>query len=473
MAAAIDYLNDRNGLYKELAERSLKSFVRQAWGIVEPSYVFVPNWHLDALCDHLEAFRRGVIRKLLVNMPPRFLKSIICAIMFPAWVWTTEPGKKFVYSSYAQNLSVRDSMAMRRLIKSPWYQNNWQVDFERDQDNKTKYQNQFTGYRVATSVGGQNTGEGGDWVFTDDPHNVMEAESDVKLASTIKWWDEVMSSRLNDRRYGGRCVVMQVTGQKDLTNHLIEKGGWTRLFFPMEYDPEDKCQIDITGFEDPRTAKGELLCPQRIDEAENEELKLDLGKHAYDNQYNQKRTPRRGTLIDVDKIELRISPSAPIKKSIRAWDKAYTENAGARTAGVKMALLTNGKICILDSSKGQWGTAKRNRRMKDTAMLDGKKVHIWIEQEGAAGKESAENSVKELVGFRAHAEVPKGDKEMRNEPFQIQVDANNVECIIGDFTEEYIHELRKFPNGRFKDQVDASSLALKKLTDDSNRVTAG
>ncbi len=474
MTSAIDYLQDRDSLYKAAAERDLRQFIKQFWSVVEPAYEYMPNWHIDAICDHLKAVRDSEIQQLIINISPRCMKSLTCAVFFPAWVWATDPTAKYVYSSYAQTLSTRDSMKMRRLVKDTTYQSRWPISFEQDENNKTKYQNQHTGYRIATSVGGMNTGEGGDYIFADDPHNVIEGESDAKREGAILWWDESMSSRLNDPKTGRRVVIMQRVHEVDLTGHLLEGGGWDHLCLPMEFNPKKKCFVETTGFTDPRTKDRELMWPDRIGDKELRRLETNMGPYAFVGQYNQDPIPRKGATLDVDLIELRVQPSAKIKKIVRAWDKAATQDGGARTAGVKLALLVNKRVCILDVKKGQWAAARRNKIMKQTAQLDGKKVHIWIEQEGGSGgKESAENSVKELVGYRAYAEAPKGDKEMRSEPFSIQIAAHNVECIIADWTEEYLDECRKFPVGKYKDQVDATSLALKKITDNSGRVHVG
>lgn len=472
MSSAIELLGRIDDVKRELAQRKLTHFIKQAWTEVEPAYPYIHNWHIDVMSDYLEAFRNREIQQLVINIPPRCMKSIECAVMFPAWCWTTMPSDKFVFASYSQTLSVRDSMKMRRLIKSDWYQSRWPLKLLGDSDNKMKYENEHTGYRIATSVGGVATGEGGDYVIADDPHNVIEGESDAKRNEVLLWWDESMSTRLNNPKTGCRLIIMQRIHQNDLVGHVLATGGWEHLCLPMEYVP--KVLVDMNArARDPRIKEGELLWPERIGEVELARLKLNMGTYAYSGQMQQDPTPRKGAMLDVDRIEIRMEPSAPIKKVIRAWDKAGTEDAGARSAGVKMALLENKRICILDVVKGRWNPATRNNIMKNTAMLDSKKVRIWIEQEGGSGgKESAENSVKELAGFKAYAESPKGDKEMRAEPFAIQIEANNVECLSRDWTEEYLDELRKFPNGTYKDQVDASSLALKKLTDNSGTVHA-
>src|ERR1700752_4783317 len=110
---------------REFAGRKLGEFVRQAWCIVEPSTTFIPNWHIDAIIDHLEAVSRGEIRNLLINVPPRHAKSLLVSVFWPVWEWIRWPHRRWLFSSYAAQLSIRDSLKCRRLIDSPWYQSNW------------------------------------------------------------------------------------------------------------------------------------------------------------------------------------------------------------------------------------------------------------------------------------------------------------------------------------------------------------
>src|SRR5580704_6425669 len=175
---------------RELATRSFREFVRQAWPIIEPLTPFVPGWHIDAIVEYLEAVTRGDIRNLLINVPPRHMKSLLVSVLWPAWEWTRHPERRWLFSSYAANLSIRDSVKCRRLIESPWYRARWGHVFTLtgDQNAKTRFDNSRSGYRLSTSVGGAVTGEGGDRIVCDDPHNVQEVDSDSVRKSTITWW---------------------------------------------------------------------------------------------------------------------------------------------------------------------------------------------------------------------------------------------------------------------------------------------
>src|ERR1043165_3918471 len=146
----------RDEIDRELAGRQLREFVRQAWAVVEPATPFVPGWHIDAIVEHLDAVSRRQIRNLLINVPPRHMKSLLVSVFWPAWEWIRWPARRWLYSSYAASLSIRDSIKCRRLIESPWYQQQWGKVFAltSDQNTKGRFDNSRSGYRLATSVGG-------------------------------------------------------------------------------------------------------------------------------------------------------------------------------------------------------------------------------------------------------------------------------------------------------------------------------
>ena len=206
-------VNNPDWIEQELAERSLAEFIRQMWTSIDPS-PYVANWHIDAIAEHLEAVNRGEISRLIINIPPRHMKSIAVSVAWPAWTWTQQattplrgPTVRFLYASYAQSLSIRDSVKCRRVIDSPLYQARWGDRFKwvGDQNTKIRFDNDKKGYRIATSVDGALTGEGGDVIVVDDPHNVTEAESVTVRQAALSWWDESMSNPAERRADWGLC----------------------------------------------------------------------------------------------------------------------------------------------------------------------------------------------------------------------------------------------------------------------------
>src|SRR3984957_11524752 len=287
----------RAKLDRERATRSFRQFVRQAWAIIEPHTPFVPGWHIGAIIEHLEAVTHGEIRNLLINVPPRHMKSLLVSVLWPAWEWTRWPERRWLFSSYAATLSIRDSVKCRRLIESAWYRARWGHVFvlTGDQNAKMRFDNNRSGYRLSTSVGGAVTGEGGDRIICDDPHKVDEVESDTVRKAATDWWDVAMSTRVNDPKTSAMVIVMQRCHQRDLSGHLLEKGNFEHLCLPAEY--EGPSRVTSIGFSDPRTQPGELLWPERFGPTEIADLKINLGSYAAAGQIQQRPAPAGGGIF--------------------------------------------------------------------------------------------------------------------------------------------------------------------------------
>ena len=212
------------------------------------------------------------------------MKSISVSVALPAWTWTLEPSKKFLFASYALSLSIRDSVKCRRLIESPWYKSYFGEMFEltSDQNQKQRFENDKTGIRLATSVDGALTGEGGDIILVDDPHNVREAESGTVREGVLDWWNQAMQTRLNDPKNGAFVIIMQRVHENDLTGHILanEYDEWEHLCLPARYEPNHPTPVKSSlGFVDPRKEEGELLWAERIDEKTITNLEVALGSY--------------------------------------------------------------------------------------------------------------------------------------------------------------------------------------------------
>jgi len=463
------------------AEKKLIDYIRLMWHIVEPpDRDFVEGRALHALCEHLEAVKLGQIKKLIVNIPPGCTKSLTFNVFFPSWIWgpCNMPGKRFIGASYAAPLSIRDNRKCRNIITSELYQSLWGDRFELtgDQNEKVKFENDKTGWRLATSVGGVGTGERADIWTIDDPHNVKEAESDTVREETLKWFAEVVTTRKNDIDTA-ILIIMQRVHERDVAGFAIMSDlGYELLCLPMEYEKNHKT-ISHTSldFKDWREEENELLWTERFPPEEVEELKKGLrswgGDYAVAAQLQQRPAPRggglfkRGTKEDPDRNINFVDTLPEVKQRARGWDLAATKDGhGAFTVGLKMSELKDGRFCIEDVFRDRLDPEGVESSLKSTAKQDGVGCCQDLPQDpGQAGKHQVKVITKLLAGYTTYFSPESGDKVDRARPFAAQWNAGNVCMVRAPWNDALISELTNFPSS-YKDQVDAASRAFMRIT---------
>ena len=465
----------------EQARRSLLAYVSQSWSVVEPGTPFVAGFHIEAICEHLEALLRGESSRLLINIPPRHGKSLLASVFFQTWAWITSPELRFLYASYSQSLSVRDSVSARRLIESPWYRERFREAFTltSDQNVKARFENDRTGARIASSVGGAATGEGGDILVVDDAHKIEEARSDPMREGVLEWFDTTLSTRLNNPRSGGIVVIGQRLHERDISGHLLAQGGWTHLCLPAEYEPSHP----FLWPEDPRTQPGEPLWPERFGRTELESLKRSLGSYGAAGQLQQLPAPAGGGLFQREWWRW-YDPSAPLprfERLVQSWDLTFGATPGSDyvvgqvwgAIGPDKYLLSQfrERIAITETI-----AAIRAQTEWVNETLPGHRGHAILIEKAANGAAVIDMLRRELSGIIPV--VPKGDKVSRAQAIAPQVEAGNVH-LPGAPTADgkgvdrsrtpawasaFVEETAAFPSGATDDQVDAATQALDRLT---------
>ena len=303
---------------RERCENSLREFVESAWPSIDSS-PFQSCFAVDAICDHLEAVTLGDIPRLLINVPPRCSKTMICSIIYPAWTWARSeitylsgPQVQFLCASYSHQLSLDSSNKSRRLITSPWYQRLWgdRFEFRLDQNSKGQYDNDKGGSRIATSVGGTLLGLGGSILVADDLNNTErgKVETDAERIAASNFWNEFHSTRLNDPKRSAVINVQQRVHEQDVSGVILDSDeNWVHLMIPMEYDPDRHCvtvklpQYDgDEPWQDPRTEVDELMWADRFGDNEVDKLKRALGPYLAAGRLQQAPTPKGGGIIKRD-----------------------------------------------------------------------------------------------------------------------------------------------------------------------------
>lgn len=326
---------------KEECESDLLQFIRTFWPVLEPETQLIEGWPLRQLCDLMMAVADGHIKRLIINIPPGFSKSLSLNVFMVAWLWgpNDQPHLRFISASYSASLTERDNGKLVRLVTDPQYQRWWGDRFRLTKDGVGKVENSRTGWKLATSVGGTTTGERGDYVLVDDANNPQTVESDAVRETSNRWLREVLPSRLNNVREGVIINLQQRTHEADATGTLLEHGsGYAFWSIPMEYDPLRDFPLPIRWDEhgnvieqlaDPRgrdargrrldglyrdlkgelkvrmgsplaAAEGELAWPERYPEDEILKLKTILGPYAYSGQFQQAPGIRGGGIIRRD-----------------------------------------------------------------------------------------------------------------------------------------------------------------------------
>jgi len=467
---------------KERAQRHLLHFVRQAWPVLEPATSFLDGAHIEAICEHLEAVTKGDIHNLLINVPPRHMKSLAVCVFWPVWEWISHPHRRWLFASYAMSLSVRDSLKCRRLISSPWFQSRWGDLFTLmpDQNTKTRFDNDKSGYRIATSSGGSVTGEGADRVVVDDPHNVIHRESDAQRHATLDWWDQAMSTRLNDPKTGAKVIVMQRLHEKDLSGHVLEQGGYEHLCLPAEFEAERRCVTTLkpNGWCDWRKVEGELLWPERIGRSEISGFKLRLGPRGYAGQFQQRPTPAGGGRFRAEWFRY-------YRKSDDASHYILLQPDGSRRL---VAILSCTRFGIMDPAGSE-----RNQNSRpcytviqvwdltpthDMVLVDQYRAQVQTPDAADAAVRIAQQYDLQYLGIekdgiglgvvqtvkRSNVTVKpikaRGSKEARSETAEIRMAAGMIYFPAeAPFRWDLENELLHFPNGEYADQVDALSHA--------------
>lgn len=459
-------LDELIGLDRELSAKSLHHFSQEAYHILEPKRDFMDGWHIEAICEHLQACMDGQIKNLIINIPPRHMKSLLVSVLFPAWLWIARPQARFLMASYAASLSVRDSMKTRNVIQSDWYQARFGhlYQLKVDQNAKMKFENDKTGYRLATSVDGSGTGEGGDFIVVDDPHKVKESESKVQRESALRWWDHEMSSRGNDPDSVVKIIVMQRVHEADLSGHVLAQGGYEHLCLPAEYEPK-RISTSSIGWSDPRKNEGDLLWPNRFTKKAIDELKLRMGSVVAAGQLQQRPAPAEGIIFKRDWWKFYEVAPGDLDKMALSADLTFKEGTSNDFTVLQVWGKKGSSKYLLDQVRARIGF---NAQIQAILGLCAKWPMIqnkWVEQ--AANAEAMldvlRNKISGLILVPARS-----SKRVRAEAIAPQVEAGNIylpDPSIAPWIHDFIEELAVFDNGLHDDQVDAASLGLIKLSE--------
>ena len=455
-------LADVQAAQKELCKRSLSYFAQQAWHVLEPTTELKWGWALDAICEHLQAVTEGKITRLLINVPPGCMKSLLTSVIWPAWEWGPRGMQELRYIGTAHNadLAIRDTRKCRDLIKSEWYQQRWPIEIKRDQDGKTEFGNTRQGFRLAKAFTGM-TGQRGDRVLLDDPIGAYDANSVAALEEARLAFTETLPTRINNET-SVIVVIMQRLAEND-TSGLIHSMGlpYVHLCIPMEYEAANDKGPNALGWKDPRTKDGELMFPERFSAQQVAELKLTLGPYGTAGQLQQSPSPRGGGIIksewfgewqQLPPLEWLAITADTAQKTGQENDYSVLQLWGRSTTG--QAVLVDqmrGKFEapeLLEKARSFWLKSKSQYPTLRGIYIEDKASGIGLVQtlrrEGVPVLPIARNNGKNKVDKLSRA----------NDAVPFIASGNVILPAYAGWVDGLLAEVERFPKGAHDDQLD-------------------
>ena len=504
-----DKVGTIKAIEKRKCEMSLAEFVKRAWHVIEPGQSYIHGWHIDFICAHLEAITDGVLNddgtfynRLLVNVPPGTMKSLLIGVFWPSWEWGPrgKPHMRYVCASHSLDLAIRDSLRMRRLVTSEWYQGHWGdvVKITGDQNAKAKFETTATGFRQACAFTGI-TGYRGDRVIVDDPHSVDDANSDAKRETTTTLFKEAVTSRLNNPDESAIVVVMQRLHEQDVSGVILENDmGYDHIMLPMRFDPSRAC-VTRLGYADPREIDGELLFEDRFPQHVVDRDEAAMGPYATAGQYGQSPEPRGGGIVKDSWWKLWDRHEYPgIEYIVASLDTAYTTKAEndpsaltiwgvfsapgetsttrsvdryGRTIEIATsyqseALGATSKVMMMYAWQGKLTIGDLVVKVEEICTR--MRVDLLLIENKAAGHSVAQEirRVFNSASFAVQMYDPKTlDKVARLYSIQHLFSEGMVYAPNKDWAEMVIRQVSSFPRGKHDDLVDTVSMGLKHLRD--------
>lgn len=456
----------------KLCRDSLYAFLKTSWKTHEGK-AFIDSRCGEAIAEHIEACYIGEIQNLLVNVPPRTLKTSVVGKATHPWLWANDPTLKFITCGYSYNLSVADAVTSRQIITSEWYREGmgyWGKYYELSKDSNKKefYTNTLGGYRLSTSVGGVLTGKGADWIIVDDILNANDSESKVEREKANLWFSKSLSSRLNDQSTGITIVISQRLHELDLPGYILELNKllepakqYVHLSMPMLFNPKSACSTRI-GFTDWRTTPNEILEPDRFKPDDIEALKVKLTPYPFSAQYQQDPAPIEGGMIKADWFRSYYVLPQWFDALAIAFDLSMTDSERADETGAVVVGRSNGKYYVLEAIGAKmdvWQQVELIQRLSEKYPLAAKLVEA--KANGQAVMKLLENAVPGLISIQPTEYG--GSKEGRVSACIPTLYSNSVYLPPQGSTpwfDKFMHELLWFPKAKDDNILDAFIYAI-------------
>jgi predicted phage terminase large subunit-like protein len=447
--------------YEAVLRQDFTTFVTRCFDELNPQALLAMGWHIEVIAAALTAVQQGKIRRLIINLPPRHLKSLMASVAFPAWCLGHVPSAQLLCVSYAQDLADKLARDCRTVMLTPWYQQIFPTRLAQHRQAVQEFITTRQGYRLATSTGGVLTGRGADIIMIDDPLKPEEALSRAQRQACNEWFVHTLYSRLNDKRTGAIIIIMQRLHEDDLVGHVLAQEPWEVLSFPAIAETDEVHRIEtIWGPRCFTRVQGEALHPEREPLETLQHIRRTLGEYNFAGQYQQSPAPLGGGLVKAEWFKRYRENERPehFDRIVQSWDTAN-----------KATELSDFSVCTTWGVKGKdlFLLGLFRKRLEYPALK-----RAVIEQQSLFNasvvliedKASGTQLIQELIADGCHGVKryqPTTDKIMRLHA-QTAVIENGFVHIpeTAPWLAEYLHEMTVFPNGKHDDQADSTAQFL-------------
>lgn len=450
-------------MYAELLRHDLCAFIHRSFLELNAGKHFLSNWHIEVLAAKLEEVRHGTCKRLIVNVPPRHLKSQAITIAFPAWVLGHEPTKQILTVTYAQDLSDNFARASRTLMTSPLYEALFDTRLSKGREAVSDYETTNGGNRFSTSTGGVLTGRGADIIIIDDPLKADDALSDSRRGSVNDWYDNTLRSRLNSLENGAIIIVMQRLHADDLVAHVQEHDEtWDVLSFPAMAEQDESYDfLTAYGRKHAHRKTGEILQPALLSPATLEYQRRTMKDYDFTAQYQQNPQPPSGIIVKREWLKFYGPNDKPesFDQIIQSWDTANKDTELANFSVCTTWGKKDQQMFLLDVYRRKLEFPDLKRAVRELATLH--RANIVLVEDKASGTSLIQELRAENFSLVQAAPALDGDKIIRLRAQTAKIEGGFVLFPKeAHWLDAYLSELVSFPNLKNDDQVDSTVFAL-------------
>ena len=440
----------------KVLKKDLKSFLIKSFYTLNPNTKYIDNWHIDLILEYLKGVNSGQIKRLIINVPPRSLKSLCISAVWPAWILGQNTAARIIAASYSNALSIKHSQDSRKIISSTWYQKTFpETKLIHGQNEKSKFVTTNGGFRFSTSIGGTLTGEGADILIVDDPHTPIQAMSSVQRNRAIEWFEQTFATRLNDKKRGAIILVMQRLHKDDLTGYLLEKNTWTHLNLPAINEVPRYINF---GNISRHLKANELLNPAREGEKEIEVAKQELGSYAFNAQYQQNPIAKSAMYIKYEWIK-RYKTCPASETLYQSWDCAAKIGTNNDYSVCTTWTVINNQYYLINVYRDKLEFP--DLRHKVLQMYEKYKPAAVLVEDKVSGHALIQeiNHTSEIPIIKI---TPSTDKETRFLTISGMFEAGKINFPQNSpWLAQFEDEIMNFPNTKHDDQVDSMTQFLQ------------